>query len=181
MPRPDLPGLSAPFFRLTVSTLAIPTDSSRLKAPTLGHVPPRELPSMFGRYRLQLGEAIGAGLERTAEVSTMPGQTDVYSLLRYGMGRADSNGRRIQTVTGKEMRPTLCLFACQATGGNPARALPAAIALEYIHNFSLIHDDIQDGDETRHHRPTIWSIWGIPEGNLCRECPQDSGRPVAFR
>jgi geranylgeranyl diphosphate synthase type I len=50
--------------------------------------------------------------------------------------------------------------------------MPAAVALEYIHNFSLIHDDIQDRDETRHHRPTIWAVWGVPRaivvGNVLR-------------
>ena len=40
-------------------------------------------------------------------------------------------------------------------------AMPAAVALEFIHNFSLIHDDIQDGDATRHHRPTVWAVWGV--------------------
>ena len=51
-------------------------------------------------------------------------------------------------------------------------AMPAAAAMELIHNFSLIHDDIQDGDETRHHRKTLWAIWGIPKalvaGNVLR-------------
>ena len=51
-------------------------------------------------------------------------------------------------------------------------AMPAAAALEFIHNFSLIHDDIQDKDRTRHHRPTLWAVWGMPKalvaGNVLR-------------
>ncbi|GIT14179.1 MAG: hypothetical protein CM1200mP35_09990 [Chloroflexota bacterium] len=48
------------------------------------------------------------------------------------------------TAQGKALRPTLCVFACEAKGGDPKRALPSAAALELIHNFSLLHDDIQD-------------------------------------
>lgn len=70
------------------------------------------------------------------------------------------------------MRPALCLFACEATSGSVSKALPAAVSLEFIHNFSLIHDDIQDHDETRHHRPTLWAVWGEPKalvaGNTLR-------------
>jgi geranylgeranyl diphosphate synthase type I len=43
------------------------------------------------------------------------------------------------------------------------RAVPAAVAVELIHNFSLVHDDIEDGDAERHHRPTLWSLWGVPQ------------------
>jgi geranylgeranyl diphosphate synthase type I len=43
------------------------------------------------------------------------------------------------------------------------QALPAAVALELVHNFSLVHDDIQDGDTERRHRPTVWSLWGQPQ------------------
>jgi geranylgeranyl diphosphate synthase type I len=49
-------------------------------------------------------------------------------------------------------------------GGDPIQALPAAAAIELLHNFSLIHDDIEDGDEMRHHRPTLWKVWGVPLG-----------------
>jgi geranylgeranyl diphosphate synthase type I len=52
------------------------------------------------------------------------------------------------------------LFTCEALGGDYHKALPAAAALELVHNFSLIHDDIQDNDRERRHRPTVWTIWG---------------------
>ena len=64
---------------------------------------------------------------------------------------------------GKALRPTLCLFACEALASEYSRALPAAAALELIHNFSLIHDDIQDQDMERRHQPTVWHLWGIPK------------------
>ena len=82
------------------------------------------------------------------------------------------NGMPCVATEGKALRPTLCLFACEATGGHARQALPAAVALEFIHNFSLIHDDIQDRDEMRHHRPTLWAQWGLPKalvaGNILR-------------
>jgi geranylgeranyl diphosphate synthase type I len=64
---------------------------------------------------------------------------------------------------GKALRPTLCLLACEAAGGDWHAALPAAAALELVHNFSLVHDDIQDRDAERRHRPTVWAVWGEPQ------------------
>ena len=96
----------------------------------------------------------------------------MYKLLRYAMGWSDVRGRPISATPGKFIRPTLCLFACGATSGRADAALPAAVALELIHNFSLIHDEIQDRDDMRHHRPTLWTIWGdakaLVAGNALR-------------
>jgi geranylgeranyl diphosphate synthase type I len=78
------------------------------------------------------------------------------------MGWADVHGTLTHSPEGKRLRPTLCLLACEAVGGDPTDALPAAVAIELVHNFSLIHDDIEDGDRTRHHRPTLWVVWGEP-------------------
>ena len=118
---------------------------------------------MFVEYR----GAIGASL-RDALCGSLP----VYDMLRYYMGWVDVNGEPCAGAEGKYLRPTLCLFACDATGGALRQAMPAAVALELIHNFSLIHDDIQDKDETRHHRKTLWAVWGVPKalvaGNILR-------------
>ena len=88
------------------------------------------------------------------------------------MGWGDARGNRVAGRSGKGLRPTLCLIACDATGGDVRQAMPAAVALEYVHNFSLIHDDIQDRDETRHGRPTLYWQWGMPRalvaGNFLR-------------
>ncbi len=64
---------------------------------------------------------------------------------------------------GKRMRPLMCVLVYEALGGDPRGVLPAAAALELLHNFTLIHDDIEDQDPTRHHRPTVWSVWGVPQ------------------
>ncbi len=84
---------------------------------------------------------------------------------RYHLGWADRQGRFLDAPQdpGKAVRPALCLFACQALGGSWEHAMPAALALELVHNFSLIHDDIQDGDEMRRHKPTVWCVWGQPK------------------
>jgi geranylgeranyl diphosphate synthase type I len=81
-------------------------------------------------------------------------------MLKYHLGWLDDKGKYQERTVGKRLRPTLCLFACEAVGGDYHRALPIAAAIELIHNFSLIHDDIQDGDIQRHHRPTVWYLWG---------------------
>ena len=63
---------------------------------------------------------------------------------------------------GKRMRPILTLRSCAAVGGEPAQAMPAAAAIELIHCFSLIHDDLpaMDNDEMRRGRPTVWKAYG---------------------
>ena len=122
------------------------------------------LPSMFDRYGDYVQDALRSNLD-------LHGPT-VYDLLRYYMGWADEDGAPIAAMTGKAVRPTLCLFGCEAVGGAPNLAIPAAVALEFVHNFSLVHDDIQDEDETRHNRKTLWAIWGKPKalvaGNVLR-------------
>jgi len=95
-------------------------------------------------------------------------------MLEYHMGWVDERGELplAPVSRGKALRPTLCLFACEALSGEWVPGLPAAVALELIHNFSLIHDDIQDGDLERRHRPTVWALWGqaqaIVAGNAMR-------------
>ncbi len=74
-----------------------------------------------------------------------------------GWSQAENEGR------GKRLRPLLTLLICDGAGGTWRRALPAAVAVELVHNFSLIHDDIEDRSETRRGRPTIWKRWGMPQ------------------
>jgi geranylgeranyl diphosphate synthase type I len=82
------------------------------------------------------------------------------NILRYHMGWQDEYGHQCREESGKFIRSTLCLLSCQAVGGNTSQAVPAAAAVELVHNFSLIHDDIEDASYERHHRPTVWKIWG---------------------
>jgi len=79
------------------------------------------------------------------------------------MGWIDDQGCSVTSNGGKKLRATLCLLACESLDGDFKKALPLAAAIELIHNYSLVHDDIQDDDKQRRHRPTIWSIWGKPQ------------------
>ena len=84
-------------------------------------------------------------------------------MVAYHMGWADEAGRLQHLHTGKLVRPSLCLWACCACGGDAEWALAPAAAIEWFHNFTLVHDDIQDGDRKRHNRETVWSLWGVPQ------------------
>ncbi len=85
---------------------------------------------------------------------------DLAGMLRYHLGWVDEHFRPVAAARGKRLRPALCLLVCEAAGGTWATALPAAAAVELIHNFSLVHDDIEDRSPLRRHRPTLWTLWG---------------------
>lgn len=83
------------------------------------------------------------------------------SMLAYHLGwEGEGAGEKTR---GKRIRPLLVLLTCAAAGGNWRDALPAAAAVELVHNFSLIHDDIQDNSPTRRGRETVWKRWGIAQ------------------
>ena len=82
----------------------------------------------------------------------------LYADIRYHMG-LDGTG----APAGKRMRPLLGLLAYMSIRGDYAEALPGAAAVELGHNFSLVHDDIEDGDRERRHRATLWTLRGIPQ------------------
>jgi len=84
----------------------------------------------------------------------------LYTMVRYHLGWVDQHGRARRSDGGKGLRSTLCLLADEAAGGDVRLGLPAAAALELVHSFSLVHDDIQDRSPLRHHRPTVWTVWG---------------------
>jgi geranylgeranyl diphosphate synthase type I len=83
-----------------------------------------------------------------------------FGMMHYHLGWADAQFLPAQVKIGKRLRPLFTLLTCQAAGGDIQAALPAAAAVELIHNFSLIHDDIEDRSATRRGRPTAWALWG---------------------
>jgi geranylgeranyl diphosphate synthase type I len=106
-------------------------------------------------------EAIEKELQRAVERSNEVGSTKLHDMLAYHMGwKTDGEGT---VVRGKRIRPLLVLLVCSAAGGDWSLALPGAVAVELIHNFSLIHDDIEDRSPLRRGRPTVWKKWGIPQ------------------
>lgn len=94
--------------------------------------------------------------------------------LRTAVSRLDPETRRVSEYhfgwvtaqgspdarSGKALRPALALLSAQCGGADPSDALPAAAAVELVHNFSLLHDDLMDGDVARRHRPTAWTVFG---------------------
>lgn len=86
-----------------------------------------------------------------------------YGMMHYHMGWVDQDLKPSSSQAGKRIRPLLCLLVTQAAGGNWSSAVPGAAAVELLHNFTLIHDDIQDESPTRRGRETLWTIWGAAQ------------------
>src|SRR2546423_4815444 len=74
----------------------------------------------------------------------------------------DADGNPEDAPGGKSLRPALALLSAGAAGAPAEVGVPGAVAVELVHNFSLLHDDGMDGDLSRRHRPTVWSLWGVP-------------------
>ncbi len=87
----------------------------------------------------------------------------LHGMLHYHMGWVDEDLQPLTSNGGKRIRPLVVLLTCAAAGGRWEDALPAAAAVEILHNFSLIHDDIEDASPTRRGRPTLWKLWGEPQ------------------
>jgi geranylgeranyl diphosphate synthase type I len=81
------------------------------------------------------------------------------AIASYHLGWTDPDGRP-QEGGGKAVRPALALLSARAAGATLETGLPGAVAVELVHNFSLLHDDLMDGDLERRHRPTVWALWG---------------------
>jgi geranylgeranyl diphosphate synthase, type I len=117
--------------------------------------PVDELPSILTRYPARVADAMR---RQALAAKSMTGR-----MSGYHMGWLDEHGGDRASVAGKLVRPSLCLWACEACGGDADDAIPAATAVEWVHNFTLVHDDIQDGDRNRHGRPTVWAVWGVAQ------------------
>ena len=108
-------------------------------------------PEILGRHLNAIENALRAAIGQ--------GDSKIEAAARYVMGWEDAAGGPL-TTGGKWIRPALCLFAADAFGADPAVALPGAVAIELVHNFSLVHDEIQDHDLVRHNRPTMYARVG---------------------
>ncbi|QUH04124.1 polyprenyl synthetase family protein [Saccharopolyspora erythraea] len=119
-------------------------------------------------------------------VDTLP--EDLRHVSGYHFGWWDEHGNPTETSGGKALRPALVLLAAEAVGSTATAALPAAVAVELVHNFSLLHDDVMDNDTTRRHRPTAWRVFGVSAAilvgdallNLASDVLADSGHPSAI-
>jgi len=104
---------------------------------------------------------IESELQETLDPVNEPGMEDLHLMMSYHLGwEGEGAGTKSR---GKRLRPLLTLLTTAAGGGQWKLALPAAAAVELIHNFSLIHDDIEDNSPFRRGRPTVWKKWGIAQ------------------
>ncbi len=127
------------------------------------------------RHQKEIQKALRQAVMNAKVAAISSGTNDLeafYGQIEYHLGWADTAFTPVSSNPGKLMRPTLLLLAYEAagawglttsTGEYLRRALPAAAAVELTHNFTLIHDDIEDGDAERRHRSTLWKLWGIPQ------------------
>jgi geranylgeranyl diphosphate synthase type I len=125
------------------------------------------------RYQHEIDTTLRSVLTTISERADTHALLPYYGLMQYHLGWVDSDFVPTRSNPGKLFRPTLLLLAYEAANAwglasnsgkaHLSRALPAAAAIELTHNFTLIHDDIEDGDIERRHRPTLWTIWGVPQ------------------
>ncbi|HLI50335.1 MAG TPA: polyprenyl synthetase family protein, partial [Thermomicrobiaceae bacterium] len=115
----------------------------------------RYIPSIEAAMR----EALDATEAATADLFA-DGDLSLYGMLRYHLGWANPDFSIADSDGGKRIRPLVCVLACLASGGDAEAAIPTAAAIELLHNFTLIHDDVQDRSLTRRHRRTVWSLYG---------------------
>ena len=104
--------------------------------------------------------ALEREMQEIVALTKIPGNNTLYQMLSYHLGwSGDGAG---ESARGKRIRPFLTLLISAAVGGNWENALPAAAAVELIHNFSLIHDDIEDNSSLRRGRQTLWVKHSLP-------------------
>jgi geranylgeranyl diphosphate synthase type I len=124
--------------------------------------------------------------EMSAVLDERPEPLDLYDYLRYHLGWVDEDFQPLaqplqRRYGGKRLRPILCLLAYRSVREDWQRALPAAAAVELIQNFTLIHDDVEDNDPERRHRPTLWRLWGVPQAINAGSCMQALVNRAVFR
>ncbi|HXZ99792.1 MAG TPA: polyprenyl synthetase family protein [Candidatus Binatia bacterium] len=117
---------------------------------------PPALPASLSRHLPLVDEAL--------RWAVPPTTSPLGKMCAYHLGWISPDGQPATGGGGKLFRAALTLWACEACGGEADWAVPAAAAAELVHNFTLVHDDIQDGDETRRHRATVWAVWGQAQG-----------------
>ncbi len=114
--------------------------------------PPEHVISVLDNARSRTTPAMRAAVGRlTPSMATIAG---------YQLGWLAADGTEQRLDSGKAIRPSLALLSAQAAGADAAVGIPGAVAVELVHNFSLLHDDVMDGDRERRHRATAWTVFG---------------------
>ena len=114
-----------------------------------------ELPNLFNRYQKSLNIFTKEFYDDLSD--------PLYFTHKYFLGWVDQNGNPSES-SGKAFRPSIMLLINESLEGSDKNILPVAMSIELFHNFSLIHDDIEDKDEFRRNRETVWKNWGEEAG-----------------
>ncbi|MGV9573221.1 polyprenyl synthetase family protein [Streptomyces nigra] len=112
---------------------------------------------------LERGRTLATPVLRTAIDRLAPPMDTVSA---YHFGWIDAHGNPTAGDGGKAVRPALAVLSAEVTGAAPEVGVPGAVAVELVHNFSLLHDDLMDGDEQRRHRDTVWKVHGPAQAIL---------------
>jgi geranylgeranyl diphosphate synthase type I len=111
----------------------------------------------YNEFQAQSLSALDEMMQSVVADEQLAPYDGLIPMLRYHLGWDEPDP---QAAQGKRLRPLFLLLTCAAMGGDWRAALPAAASVEILHNFSLIHDDIEDRSDVRRGRATLWSRWG---------------------
>lgn len=114
---------------------------------------PVTVPNVLGRARDVVAPALRQAIELLSP--------ELRPVAAYHLGWSDAQGQPTGSDGGKGVRPALAVLSAEAVGASADGGVPGAVAVELVHNFSLIHDDVIDDDAERRHRPTVWALFGI--------------------
>jgi len=110
------------------------------------------LPNALDRARNAVQPAMEAAVDRL--------DPDSRAIAAYHLGWTEADGTPRPGGAGKGVRQTLAVIPAEVAGATAEVGVPGAVAVELVHNFSLLHDDVMDRDTERRHRRTVWSLWG---------------------
>lgn len=133
----------------------------------------RTVPSALARARELVDPSLRTSIERLAP--------QIRRVAEYHLGFTEPDGRPASGNGGKAVRPALALLSAEAVGAPAEVALPGAVAVELVHNFSLLHDDVMDHDTERRHRPTAWALFGMGQAIVAGEALQELAHEVLLR
>lgn len=111
--------------------------------------------SMFGGILAAVDAEMRAVRQQQVEIAPL-----LWEMLDHHFGWGAGTSGSQPGASGKRVRPLLMALVAQAISGEYRHVLSAAAALEFLHNFTLIHDDVMDHSAERRHRPTVWALWG---------------------
>lgn len=131
---------------------------------------PASVPELLARGRALCTPPLRAAVARLAP--------PMDAVAAYHFGWTDRDGKPVAGDGGKAVRPALALLSAQAVGAPGQVGVAGGVAVELVHNFSLLHDDLMDGDETRRHRATAWTVFGPAQAILVGDALATLGTEV---